>query len=176
MEKSPILQDANRQTSHYLHSNGFSLHSIKIPTVAGAAPINVELPKFDGDPLQWRKFHTMFTAAITTRAVEFSELDKKCLLSNSILPKDGKDIMDREGGPQPAPRATKEKIWTATSCCSPSDQEDGPATVLQHRLFELIPAHPHSNISRIQCLGALHGRFPLVLSPIPNHYVSDSCG
>ncbi len=36
----------------------------------------------------------MFTAAITTRAVGFSELDKKCLLSNSILPKDGKDIVD----------------------------------------------------------------------------------
>ncbi len=64
------------------------------PTVAKAAPINVELPKFDGDPLQCRKFHTMFTAAITTRAVGFSELDKKYLLSNSILPQDGKDIVD----------------------------------------------------------------------------------
>ncbi len=31
----------------------------------------------------------------------------------------------REGGPQPTPRATKEKIWKATSRCSPSDQEDG---------------------------------------------------
>ncbi len=31
----------------------------------------------------------------------------------------------REEGPQPAPRATKEKIWKATSRCSSTDQEDG---------------------------------------------------
>ncbi len=68
--------------------------STTTPTVARAAQINVELPKFDGDPLQWRKFYTMFTVAITTRADGFSELDKKCLLSNFILPKDVKDIVD----------------------------------------------------------------------------------
>ncbi len=68
--------------------------STTTPNVARAVPINVELPKFDGDPLQWRKFHTIFTVAFTTRAVGFSELDKKCLLSNSILPKDVKDIVD----------------------------------------------------------------------------------
>ncbi len=71
----------------------FSSDSPATLPMARAAPINVELPKFHGDPLQWRRFQSMFMAAIKTRAVGFSELDKKCLLSNSITPKDGKDII-----------------------------------------------------------------------------------
>jgi len=53
----------------------------------------VDLPKFSGDPLQWRKFQAMFSAAISTRAASFSELDKQCLLMDSIQFRDGKDII-----------------------------------------------------------------------------------
>ncbi len=55
-----------------------------------AAPIIVQLPKFDGDPLQWRHFSNLFTTAIKTRASGFSELDKRCLLVESLLSKEAK--------------------------------------------------------------------------------------
>ncbi len=55
-----------------------------------AAPINVQLPKFDGDPLQWRHFSNLFTTAIRTRAGGFSELDKRCLLVESLISPEAK--------------------------------------------------------------------------------------
>ncbi len=55
-----------------------------------AAPIIVQLPKFDGDPLQWRYFSNLFTTAIKTRSSGFSELDKRCLLVKSLLSKETK--------------------------------------------------------------------------------------
>ncbi len=63
------------------------------PVLARAAPITVDLPKFSGEPLRWRKFQAMFIAAIRTRAAGFSELDKRCLLMDSIQSRDGKDII-----------------------------------------------------------------------------------
>jgi len=52
--------------------------------ICKAAPINVELPKFDGNPIHWRHFETLFSTAIRTRASGFSNLDKRCLLMDQI--------------------------------------------------------------------------------------------
>ena len=61
------------------------------PPAVKAAPINVQLPKFDGNPLQWRHFSNLFLTAMRTRASGFSELDKRCLLVESLLSKEAKD-------------------------------------------------------------------------------------
>ncbi len=87
MEKAPSPSKPSSDTT------GDS-HSAPIPSIARAAPITVDLPKFSGDSLQWRNFQSMFSAAIRTRAAGFSELDKRCLLIDSVLSKDGKDILN----------------------------------------------------------------------------------
>ncbi len=80
---------------------------------ARASPITVDLPKFSGDPLDWDNFNAMFSAAIRTRAAGFSDLDKRCLLLQSLsslyaqdtihsAPRGAKleDLMIRFGRPQ----------------------------------------------------------------------------
>ncbi len=53
----------------------------------------MDLPKFEGDPLKWRQFRTLFSTAIKTRADEFSELDKRALLGKSLLNTQVKDML-----------------------------------------------------------------------------------
>ncbi len=58
-----------------------------------AAPITVELPKFDGHPVHWRHFETLFSTAIRTRASGFSNLDIRCLLMDALLPLEAKEVV-----------------------------------------------------------------------------------
>ncbi len=58
-----------------------------------AAPITVELHKFNGNPLQWRRFDNLFTTAIATQASGFSPLDIKCLLLESLQTSEAKEIV-----------------------------------------------------------------------------------
>ncbi len=53
----------------------------------------MELPKLNGDPLQWRHFENLFTIAIATRASGFSPLDIKCLLLESLQTPEAKEIV-----------------------------------------------------------------------------------
>jgi len=63
------------------------------PTAPRAAPITVQLPKFDGNPLNWRSFESTFTAAIKTRAVGFSNLDVRSLLLDSLQSERAREII-----------------------------------------------------------------------------------
>jgi len=58
-----------------------------------AAPITVELPKFDGDPTHWRHFETLFSTAIRTRASGFSHLDVRCLLMDALQSPEAKEVV-----------------------------------------------------------------------------------
>ncbi len=58
-----------------------------------AAPINVELPKFDGNPINWRHFETLFSTAIRTRASGFSNLDVRCLLMDALQSAEAKEVV-----------------------------------------------------------------------------------
>ena len=54
-----------------------------VPTTQ-AAPLNVELPKFNGNPTEWNEFEGLFRKAMETRASGYSETDRKHLLKNSL--------------------------------------------------------------------------------------------
>ncbi len=71
--------------------------SVKVTPVAPAKPaigpasLNVEHPKFNGDPLTWKHFKSLSSASIKTRAAGYSELNKQCLLSKSFAQRFTKD-------------------------------------------------------------------------------------
>jgi len=75
-----------------------STATIVTPPAVKAAPINVQLPKFDGNPLQWRHFSNVFLTAMRTRASGFSEslLSKKAKdeVSNASEDATLTDLMD----------------------------------------------------------------------------------
>ncbi len=63
------------------------------PTPSRMAPLNVDLPKFTGDPLGWANFESLFNSTLRTRTETFSEADKRSVLSTAILHPEGQRIL-----------------------------------------------------------------------------------
>ncbi len=64
------------------------------PTSSGAAPLNLDVPMFRGDPLEWKHFEHMFLAVIKTRASHLFELEKKCLLLKAMGTPQARSIVE----------------------------------------------------------------------------------
>ncbi len=94
-----MVRNLRRVTKFHLVLEGADLPDTTPPPTAPdkpkcrVAPINVELTKFNGDLLQWRHFENLFTTAIATRASDFSPLDSKCLLLESLQTSEAKEIV-----------------------------------------------------------------------------------
>ncbi len=67
--------------------------SLDRPSTSRMAPLNVDLPKFTGDPLGWANFESLFNSALRTRAETFGEADKRSVLSTAILHPEGQRIL-----------------------------------------------------------------------------------
>lgn len=74
-------------------SRASSLVSMPAHSTVRAAPITVALPKFDGNPINWRHFETLFSTAIKTRASGFSNLDQRSLLMEALTTQEAKAIV-----------------------------------------------------------------------------------
>lgn len=57
------------------------------------APINLEIPKFHGDPLAWEAFELSLKSILTHRAEGFSEADKFAIVRQAIVPSAGKALV-----------------------------------------------------------------------------------
>jgi len=72
---------------------------VSVPSsVPKGAPIPVKVPTFDGNPLHWEKIESEFSTAIRTRAQHYSNFDIRCLLTDSLLPKNTKNIIRHHPG------------------------------------------------------------------------------
>ncbi len=57
------------------------------------AHLSVDLPKFDGNPLNWSHFENLFNSTLRNRADTFCNADKRSLLANAIVAKEGQEIL-----------------------------------------------------------------------------------
>ncbi len=57
------------------------------------APLTIDLPTFDGDPLSWANFENLFKNLLITRADSLSNMDKRSLLSNAIKCAEGQHLL-----------------------------------------------------------------------------------
>lgn len=66
--------------------------------ISRVAPVNIDLPKFSGNPLDWRHFEIMFASTLDTRKDSLSNGDKVAMLSAAI-PDEGRQFLntDKDG-------------------------------------------------------------------------------
>ena len=64
------------------------------PPLSRMAPINVDIAKFNGDPLSWANFEALFSSTLRTRAESFSEADKRAILATAIQHPEGRKILE----------------------------------------------------------------------------------
>ncbi len=57
------------------------------------APINMDIPKFNGDPLQWGSFELSLQSLLKHRAEGFSDMDKFAIVRQAIVPSQGKTLI-----------------------------------------------------------------------------------
>jgi len=57
------------------------------------APIHLDIPKFQGDPLQWEAFEMSLNSLLKHRADGFSEPDKFAIVRQAIVPPQGKALI-----------------------------------------------------------------------------------
>ncbi len=57
------------------------------------APLNLEIPKYHGDPLQWEAFELELVSLLKHRAVGFSDTDKYAIIRQAIVPPQGKALV-----------------------------------------------------------------------------------
>jgi len=63
------------------------------PVHPKVAPLNIDMPKFHGNPLDWLHFESLFTTTLRTRASSFCNADKCSLLSNAIKTEEGQQLL-----------------------------------------------------------------------------------
>ncbi len=59
------------------------------------APLKVETPKFNGDPLLWKPFELGLVSQLKHRAEGYSREDKYQIIRQSIIPQNGKSFVDQ---------------------------------------------------------------------------------
>ena len=57
------------------------------------APINLDIPKFNGDPLQWGSFELSLQSLLKHRADGFSDMDMFAIVRQAIVPSQGKTLI-----------------------------------------------------------------------------------
>ncbi len=57
------------------------------------APLNLDIPKFTGDPLQWESFELSLRSLLKHRAEGFSDSDKFAIVRQAIVPFQGKSLI-----------------------------------------------------------------------------------
>ncbi len=63
--------------------------------ISRVAPVNIDLPKFSGNPLDWRHFEIMFASTLDTRKDSVSNGDKVAMLSAAI-PDKGRQFLNTD--------------------------------------------------------------------------------
>ncbi len=57
------------------------------------ATLNLDIPKFSGDPLQWEAFELGLLSLLKHRAEGFSEANKFAIVRQAIVPSQGKSLI-----------------------------------------------------------------------------------
>ncbi len=68
------------------------------------APLNLDILKFTGDPLQWESFELRLKSLLNHRADGYSDIDKFAIITQAIVPAQGKTLVNdkmKEGASVP---------------------------------------------------------------------------
>ena len=67
---------------------------VKVRTeVVSATKLNLELPTFSGNPMDWTDFHALFTASVDKRGVSLVDAEKCCLLLKAMSSEESRRIV-----------------------------------------------------------------------------------
>ena len=61
--------------------------------VVSATKLNLELPTFSRNPMDWTDFHALFTASVDKRGVSLVEAEKCCLLQKAMSSEESRRIV-----------------------------------------------------------------------------------
>ena len=61
--------------------------------VVSATKLNLELPAFSGNPMDWTDFHALFTASVDKRGVSLVDAEKCCLLLKAMSSEESRRIV-----------------------------------------------------------------------------------